>query len=79
MASSGIMTTGSVVTRGDANKERATFNDDDLTGEGMICWQGILSDTFHSSAADSMVEVGVGMIDDKTPKTGTEERVVLVE
>ena len=73
MASSGTMMTGSVVTLGDANEGTATVNNDDPTRVEMICWQGILSGTLGICAADSMVEVGEGTIDDKTPRTGTKE------
>ena len=69
------MTTGSVVALGDANEGTATAKDDDPTALGMICQQGILSDALGFSAADSVVEVGVGMIGDGTPKTGTKEGV----
>ena len=77
---------GSAVTLGDADKGTATANNDDPTRIGMICQQGTLSDTLGLlsdalgfSTADSMVEVGVGLIDDETPKTGLKKEVVLVE
>ena len=63
--------TGSVVTLGDANEGTVTADDDDSTGVGVTCQQGTLSDTSCAlcfGAADSIVEVGVGTIDDKPPQ-----------
>ena len=68
--------TGSVVTLGDTDEGTLTANDDDSTGVGMTAWQGTLSDALDAlgfGTADSIVEVGVGMIDNETPTTGTKE------
>ena len=65
--------TGGVVTLGDTNEGTTSVDVDDPTGVEMICQQGILSDTLGTNAAGCVVEVGGGMINDETPKTGTKE------